>query len=70
MASVRSKGTLKKWFDEKGFGFIASDEDNKEYFVHTTGLKDGATIREGDKVTFEVTDGDRGPKAINVALAS
>ena len=60
------EGTVKFFNDMKGFGFIAG-EDGKEYFVHQTGLKDGATIRENDKVTFDVEEGDRGPKAANVS---
>jgi len=59
------KGTVKFFNEMKGFGFISA-EDGKEYFVHTTGLKDGVTINDNDSVTFEVVDGDRGAKAINV----
>jgi len=55
-----------KFFDEmKGFGFIAGD-DGKEYFVHQTALKEGVTLHENDLVTFDVVEGDRGPKATNV----
>ncbi len=50
----------------KGFGFIAG-EDGKEYFVHQTGLKEGISLNENDAVEFEVEQGDRGPKAINVS---
>lgn len=49
----------------KGFGFI-SGEDGKDYFVHESALKEGTTITEGDSVTFDVEQGDRGPKASNV----
>ena len=59
------EGTVKFYNEAKGFGFITGD-DGKEYFVHSSGLKDGATIREGDKVKFEVVEGDRGPKAEQV----
>ena len=59
------EGTVKFFNEAKGFGFIAGDDGN-EYFVHTTGLKEGTTIREGDKVKFEVVQGDRGPKAEQV----
>ena len=56
-----------KWFNEmKGFGFIV-DEDNKEYFVHQTALKEGVSLQENDSVTFDVEEGDRGPKAVNVS---
>ncbi|MBD3314000.1 hypothetical protein GF345_06160 [Candidatus Woesearchaeota archaeon] len=63
------KGKVKFFNDMKGFGFIAGD-DGKEYFVHQTGLKEGVTLKDNDDVTFDVTEGDRGPKAENVELAS
>jgi len=54
-----------KWFNRtKGFGFITG-EDNKEYFVHESGIKQGS-IDENDEVTFDVEEGDKGPKAVNV----
>lgn len=60
------KGTVKFFNDSKGFGFI-SGEDGKEYFVHTTGLNEGVRIGENDAVTFDVVEGERGPKAENVS---
>ena len=62
-------GKVKFFNEQKGFGFIAGD-DGQEYFVHKTGLKEGARIRDNDEVTFEVGTGDRGPKAVNVSMAS
>jgi len=62
------EGTVKFFNDMKHFGFIAGD-DGKEYFVHSSGVKEGATIKEGDKVTFEVEQGERGPKAVQVERA-
>lgn len=62
------EGTVKFFNTMKRFGFIAG-EDDKEYFVHETGLKEGVSIQENDKVTFDVEEGDRGPKAVNVSLA-
>jgi len=59
------KGTVKFFNNMKGFGFIAG-EDGKEYFVHQTGLKEGISLNENDAVEFEVEQGDRGPKAVNV----
>ncbi len=59
------EGTVKFFNEMKHFGFIAGD-DGKEYFVHISGIKEGTTIREGDKVKFEVVQGDRGPKAEQV----
>ena len=61
------KGTVKFYNEGKNFGFIAG-EDGKEYFVHQSGLKEGVTLKEGDAVVFEVEQGDRGPKAVNVAM--
>jgi len=61
------KGTVKKKMD-KGFGFISRDGEQKDLFFHSNDLK-GVTfdeIQEGDTVTFEVVNGDRGPSAKNV----
>lgn len=60
------KGTVKFFNKMKGFGFIAG-EDGKEYFVHQTALQEGVTLNENDAVTFDVEEGDRGPKAVNVS---
>ncbi|MBT3416770.1 cold shock domain-containing protein [Candidatus Woesearchaeota archaeon] len=59
------KGTVKFFNEQKGFGFI-SGEDGNEYFVHISGLADNVRLQENDPVTFDVEDGDRGPKAVNV----
>ncbi|MBS1266822.1 MAG: hypothetical protein MAG795_00791 [Candidatus Woesearchaeota archaeon] len=59
------EGTVKFFNSMRGFGFIAAD-DGEEYFVHQTGLTEGTVIAEGDKVTFDIEEGDRGPKAANV----
>ena len=59
------KGTVKFFNAQKGFGFI-SGEDGNEYFVHISGLADNVRLQENDPVTFDVEDGDRGPKAVNV----
>ncbi|MBI2658341.1 cold shock domain-containing protein [Candidatus Woesearchaeota archaeon] len=60
------KGKMKFFNREKGFGFIAG-EDGKEYFVHKTGVNEGITLNDNDSVTFDVTEGDRGLKAVNVS---
>ena len=58
-----------KWFNsKKGFGFI-QQENGQDLFVHFTAITlDGfRSLNEGDQVSFEVEDSDRGPKAINVS---
>jgi len=60
-------GTV-KWFNaEKGYGFITSEEGN-DVFVHFSQInKDGyKTLEEGEKVTFELAEGPKGPQAENV----
>ena len=66
-----NKGTV-KWFNStKGFGFITNDETNEEVFVHYSGLAmDGfKTLEDGQAVTFDVTEGQRGLQAVNVCIA-
>lgn len=62
-----NKGTV-KWFNsQKGYGFI-SDEQGNDVFVHFSGLNmDGfKSIEEGTEVEFDVTEGAKGPQAVNV----
>ncbi len=57
-----------KWFsDKKGFGFIEM-EDGGDVFVHHSAISSSGfrTLSEGDRVTFDVEEGDRGPSAKNV----
>lgn len=64
---LMATGTV-KWFNEKkGFGFITEDGGN-DVFVHYSAIKgDGfKTLVEGDKVSFEVVNGPKGPQASNV----
>jgi cold shock protein len=62
-----NKGTVKFFNDSKGFGFIKDTESSKEYFVHSSGLKD--RIEENDEVTFDLEMGKKGLNAVNVKLA-
>jgi cold shock protein len=58
-------GQVKFFNEEKGFGFISPDEGDKDIFVHITGIESGP-IKEGDKVSYEVSEGRKGPCAVNV----
>jgi len=64
------KGRVKFFNGSKGYGFITSDDDGKDYFVHQSDLNEGVVLKENDAVSFEVASGDRGPKAVNVSLAT
>jgi len=62
-----AEGTV-KWFNEtKGYGFITPDE-GQDVFAHYSAIKgDGfKTLAEGDRVQFDVIDGDKGPKAVDI----
>jgi len=64
-----ANGTV-KWFNEKkGYGFIES-EDGTDVFVHFSGIKsDGfKTLNDGDKVTFTIEQGQKGPAAVDVTV--
>jgi CspA family cold shock protein len=66
-----STGTV-KWFSaDKGFGFITPDEGGPDMFVHHSEIQSAgyASLDEGQKVTFEVGEGKKGPCATNVKPA-
>jgi len=60
-----TNGTVAKWIGDRGFGFIKC-EDGKEIFVHNSDIQGKSSLREGEKVEFEVTEGDKGPRAVKV----
>ena len=63
-----AKGKVKWFNNRKGFGFI-QQEDGPDLFVHFSSINsDGyRSLNEGEEVTFDVEDGERGPKAVNVS---
>ncbi len=66
-----NKGTIKTLVSDKGFGFIARENETKDLFFHSNDLSGiaFADLHVGDAVTFEVVDGQKGPSAKNVARA-
>jgi CspA family cold shock protein len=68
---MAQEGTVKWFSDEKGYGFIRPDDGSEDVFVHHTGIAgDGfKTLEEGEKVTYEVTQGRKGLQAENVTRA-
>ena len=65
-----NKGTV-KWFNEqKGFGFITNESNGEDVFVHFSGIASNGfkSLADGQRVSFELTRGDRGMQAVNVTV--
>ncbi|MDQ1336160.1 MAG: cold shock protein [Thermodesulfobacteriota bacterium] len=62
-------GTVKWFNNKKGFGFI-EQEDGPDVFVHFSGIKSSGfkSLEEGDRVTFDIEQGQKGPAAVNVTI--
>ncbi|MDD2979616.1 MAG: cold-shock protein [Hespellia sp.] len=66
-----NRGTV-KWFNaQKGFGFITNADGGEDVFVHFSGIaaEGFKSLEENQEVTFDITEGNRGPQAVNVCLA-
>lgn len=60
-------GKVKFFNESKGYGFIKVDGSEQEVFVHVTGLSDKSQkLKQDDNVSFDITDGKKGPNAIDV----
>jgi CspA family cold shock protein len=72
-SGMRTTGQVKWFNDQKGFGFITPDGGERDCFVHHSAIQMQGfrTLAEGDRVEFEIVQGDKGPAAQNVTkLAS
>jgi CspA family cold shock protein len=70
-AQYMAQGTVKWFSDEKGYGFITPDEGGEDLFVHHSGIVGNGfkSLEEGEKVTYEATQGKKGMQAENVSRA-
>ncbi len=64
-----AEGTVKWFNDDKGYGFIEVAGGGNDAFVHVNNLAPGTRIAEGDSVTFDLEEGQKGPQAVNVTVS-
>jgi CspA family cold shock protein len=66
---ARVTGTVQRFMDDKGFGFIKPDSGGKDVFVHFSAIGGAGfkTLTQGQRVEFDIVDDPKGPRAANVA---
>ena len=66
-----AQGTVSRFSEEKGYGFISPNDGGEDVFVHYSGIEGAGfrSLKEGEKVTYEVTQGRKGLQAENVSKA-
>ena len=64
-------GTVKWFNDAKGFGFIKPDDGSEDLFAHFSAINMGGfkSLKEGQKVTYDIVDGQKGKQAVNIQSA-
>ena len=62
------QGTVKKWLDFKGYGFIKPDTGGDDVFIHNSDIKGSYDLKEGQKVEFDIETSYKGPKAVNLTV--
>ena len=65
--TIMATGKVARFFDQKGFGFIAPDDGGKDLFVHMNEVE-GGQLQEGDAVEFDEADSPKGKQASNVKV--
>jgi len=65
-------GTVKWFNDSKGFGFVTPDDGGDDLFAHFSAIQSAGykSLKEGERVTFEVVEGDKGKQAANIEKAA
>ncbi|PRY99102.1 putative cold-shock DNA-binding protein [Jezberella montanilacus] len=70
-SGVKESGTVKWFNDAKGFGFVTPDNGGEDLFAHFSAIQMNGfkTLKEGQKVLFEITQGPKGKQATNITAA-